>query len=81
MRCKQNLIPSALIQSLNDYLMNIGMEGVWVKPALWMEDKKGYFTPLSCMQVKAGAYVACHIGFKDEVGPVRIVQGLNWMFA
>jgi len=46
-----------------------------------MEDKKGYFTPLSCMQVKAGAYVACHIRFKDEVGPVRIVQGLNWMFA
>jgi len=25
--------------------------------------------------------VTCHVGLKDEVGPVRIVQGLNWTFS
>ena len=26
------------------------------------------------------AYVTCHVTFKDEVGSIRIVQGLKWTF-
>ena len=40
-----------------------------------------YFTPQADWTMTGGAYVARHIGFKDEVGPARIVQGLNWTFS
>jgi len=50
---------------------------VFDKSALWMEGKQYIFTPQADWAVTGGAYVACHVGFKDEIGPVRIVQGLN----
>jgi len=39
--------------------------------------RKRYLTSQADCRVTGEAYVACHIGFKDEVGPVRKVQGLN----